>query len=467
MGATRPVFATTFALAFSLSTNAADATKPPAARRNVLVLIADDLGQAELGCYGHPTIRTPNIDGLAASGVRFTNAFATTASCSASRSVLYTGLHNHANGQYGHAHGENNFRLLPAVETVFSLVARNGYRTGLVGKRHVGPDEKFVLDFQPRVNARDPNAIGAKVREFLAAPDERPFLLVVGFVDPHRAQTGYGNPPASADERLAGFAAGKIPVPPFLPDLPETRRELDDYCRAIERLDQGVGRVLAALADHQTRAAGGDDTLVVFLSDNGMPFPGAKTNLYEPGIRLPLIARRAETRNRECPALVSFTDITPTILDWTRSAPPNYALHGKSILPLVEGTTESIRKEVYLSHTFHEITMYYPMRGIRTERYKLIWNIAHPLPFPPASDLFASPTWQAVLSTGQKRYGARAVERYLQRDEYELYDLEHDDNETKNLAQDPPHAELRADLARRLREFQVETNDPWLVRYQY
>lgn len=123
--------------------------------RNVLLLIADDQGGDDLGCVGNKVVKTPNIDQLAAQGVRFPYAFATTASCSASRSVIYTGRQNHDNGQYGHAHAEGNFHQRPHIQTVFMLLKANGYKTGLIGKKHVLPDEKYPLDFEPKVGARD------------------------------------------------------------------------------------------------------------------------------------------------------------------------------------------------------------------------------------------------------------------------------------------------------------------------
>lgn len=432
--------------------------------RNVLLLIADDLGTGDLGCYGHPVLRTPNIDALAANGTRFSHAFATTSSCSASRSVIYTGLHNHANGQYGHAHGENNFHQRPTVQTIFTLLKAQGYRTGLIGKRHVLPDEKYPIEFEPRVNARDPAKMTSLADEFLRASDSRPFFLVMGFVEPHRAQRGFGEDEDAT--RSTRYDPTDVVVPHFLPDNAESRAELAEYYRAISRLDWSVGQVLASL-----RSSGRmDDTLVLFVSDNGIPFPGAKTNLYEPGIRLPFIVRspRAERVGIENSAMVSFTDITPTILEWTNTPlPPKYTFQGRSFLGILGEEKPMGWDEVYLSHTFHEVTMYYPMRGVRDRRFKFLWNIAAPLTFPHASDLFASPTWQGIWTRKERMYGSRTVERYLHREEFELYDLDADPKELVNLADDPKYSQVRKELADKLKRFQATTGDPWMVRYDY
>ena len=121
-----------------------------AGRRNVLLLISDNHNWDDCGCYGNDVVQTPNIDRLAKQGVRFSHAFATTASCGPSRAVIYTGLHAHANGQYGHGHGYHTFRLMPKVRTVFQMLVDNGYRTALLGKQHVTPEEQYPFTFNPR-----------------------------------------------------------------------------------------------------------------------------------------------------------------------------------------------------------------------------------------------------------------------------------------------------------------------------
>lgn len=443
------------AITAALIVNIATAESP----RNVLLLIADDVG-LDLGSYGSKAVPTPNLDRLAADGVRFTNAFCTTSSCSASRSVIYSGLFNHTNGQFGHAHLPDHFRQYDDVETMFTLLARHGYRTGILGKLHVEPASLFpsVAKAGP-LDHRSPSDLAATTKNFLADAGDKPFLLVVGFADAHRARHGFDHERAIRGAILPELPK-EIPVPFFLPDLPESRRDLSGYYQAVGRLDQCVGSVLAALE----QSGQGANTLVLFTSDNGMPFPGAKTNLYDPGIRLPLLVRSPTLARRgiENEAMVSFIDLLPTVLEWTGApAPVRRPLPGRSFLSILDQTHPTGWDEVLLAHTFHEITMYYPMRGIRTRQYKLIHNLAYPLPFPHASDLFHSPTWRAVRAGKIPMLGARPTEQYLHRPEYELYDLAKDPRELENRARDPAYAEIQRNLAERVRAMQQRTRDPW------
>lgn len=437
-------------------------------QRNVVLVVADDMG-LQVGCYGDPVIRTPNLDALAAEGTRFSHAFCTTASCSASRSVILTGLQNHANGQYGHQHDVHNFHTFAWVRSLPRLLAEAGYRTAFVGKMHVQPEE--VYPFEQNLNqgipggSHNPVAMAEKAREFLLQRDSRPFFLYFCPTDPHRAGKGFANEKDYPGVRRVVYDPERVPVPSWLPDLPETRSEWAEFYQAISRFDQGIGRLVEVLQE----TGHWEDTLILVLSDNGPPWPGAKTTLYEPGVRLPLIVRSPDQRRRGvvCDALVTWADLLPTVLEFAGVKGPEYPLHGRSFLPILEESHPQGWDEVYLSHTFHEITMYYPMRAIRTRRYKYILNLAHPLPFPFASDLYASATWQAVLQRGVKEYGRRKVEAYLHRPRHELYDLEKDPDEAVNLAEEPQYADILAELQGKLQTWQEKTKDPWRVKYRY
>ena len=165
--------------------------------------------------------------------------------------------------------------------------------------------------------------------------------------------------------------------------------------------------------------------------------------------------------------MITWVDLAPTILEFAGAARDG-VLHGRSFLAAVDGQNPPGFDEMYASHTFHEITMYYPMRVVRTRRYKLIWNIAHGLPFPSASDLYNSATWQEALAKeAGSMYGKRSVEAYLRRPAFELYDLEKDPHEQINLADDPDRAATLAELKERLRAFQKRTSDPWISKWDY
>jgi N-sulfoglucosamine sulfohydrolase len=468
-----------------------------APRRNIMLFIADDHGQ-DAGCYGNKVIKTPNIDRLASEGVRFTNAYCTTASCSASRSVLLSGLHNHFNGQYGHQHDYHNFHTKTTVRSLPVLLAEAGYRTGRIGKFHVQPEG--VYHFQTSLKSeqggeRNPVAMAEKAREFIAAKDERPFFLYFCTADPHRGggtatdkphlPNFFGNNRSYAGIQEVTYDPRQIAVPRFLPDSPESRAELAQYYQSVSRLDQGVGRLLEILKNTGQY----DNTLIIYSSDNGIAFPGAKTNLYDPGMRLPLVIRSPDQQRRGIvnSAMISWVDLTPTLLDFAGvkqvNAPPvvtengdrdadsketeKYVFHGRSFLPILDQENPAGWDEVYASHTFHEVTMYYPMRMIRTRRYKLIFNVAHPLSFPFASDLYDSATWQGVLKRRDKLYGQRAVAAYNNRPRFELYDLEVDPDEVINMAGNPKYTKVLADLQAKLQNFQKHTQDPWIVKYKY
>jgi N-sulfoglucosamine sulfohydrolase len=436
------------------------AAPQPPARRNVLLLIGDDHG-LQLGCYGDRTIHTPYLDRLAMHGVQFSHAFAAVSSCSPSRSVILTGLFNHQNGQYGLAHAEHNQHTLERVQSLPLVLGKNGYRTGIIGKVHVQP--RSVYPFEQEVATglegnRGIAAIADRAAAFFKA-DPRPFFLVVGFGDPHRAAQGFGNAERYRGWEPVAFKPGSVPLPAFMADQPEARRDLADYYQAINRLDQGVGLVFKALDD--SGQAG--ETLVIYVSDNGMPFAGAKTSLYDAGIHLPLLihtpsqSRRGLVNN----AMVSWVDLAPTVLDWARVAPPA-GLAGRSILPILERETVDGWDEIYASHTFHEITMYYPMRAVRTRHYKLIWNLAHPLEYPLASDLWGSPTWQDILHRRDPMLGRRALSTFLHRPEFELYDLQSDPDELHNVASDPSFTPVLGELKAKLLAKMKATSDPWL-----
>ncbi|KAB5515376.1 alkaline-phosphatase-like protein [Coniochaeta sp. 2T2.1] len=445
------------------------------ANKNILLVIADDLGKS-LGCYGDTTVRTPNIDRLAAEGTVFENAFASTASCSGSRSVIYTGLHTHQNGQYGLGHSTHHFMTFDHVGTAPMLLQRHGYATAIVGKVHVGPDHVYPWEVRAESPTRDVAWVAGEAEKFLQSVKEggRPFFLTIGYMDPHRDATrgGFGNGEHAVSEPDAVYDPAAVTVPSWLNDIPEVRGELAEYYRSVGRVDRGLGLVMRALEKH-----GFDrDTLVIFTSDNGPPFLNSKTTLYDAGVRLPLIIRQpdlAASVGVTNPNLVSFVDILPTLLDW---AGVNTTLHpaadtsprrlGRSILPIMDRTSIAPGwQQVFGSHTFHEVTNYYPTRFLRNERYKYHRNVAWKLDFPFSTDLYASLSWEGIRnSAGPVTIGGRSLEAYVRRPAEELYDLDADPREVVNLAADSAYKQILLELGGQLEQWQRDTEDPWLFR---
>ena len=450
-------------------------------QRNVLLIIADDHGCDQLGCYGNTNIKTPHLDSMASRGVRFTNAFAIAPSCSASRASILTGLYPHQNGQFGHEHNWHHFSLLDWVETIPSLLRKNGYRTGLIGKLHVGSKSKLDFDFRIEgkeiMGNRDALKMSRLAGDFFNESRERPFFLLVGYSDPHRDDqgpstlrnvenfSGFANDKTYAGVRPTKYKPEDVRVPDFLPDIPEVRAELADQFEAVTRLDQSVGWILENL-----KKSGRDrDTLVIYISDNGIPFPGAKTTLYDSGTRVPMIVLSPEVKSGGIvnDAMVSLLDLVPTVLDWAAVSPPRYKLPGTSLRGILNTSDDSRRTEIYCSHTFHEITMFYPMRAIRTKKYKYIYNLFPELEFPFATDLFVSKTWQAILRQKLETMGKRSTRSYLYRPKEELYDLESDPAESLNLARDPTYEAALKELRERLAVMRADTDDYWLINDNY
>ena len=468
-----------------------------AAPRNIVLFVTDDQSP-DMGCYGNTAIRTPHMDALAKDGVRFTHAFATTASCSASRSVILSGLHNHANGQYGHQHHYHKFGSYLNVRSLPLLLGENGYHTASIGKYHVAPRSVYKFEQFLRGNGRNAHQMANKVDEWVkaraATKDERPFFLYFCTSDPHRGGGRASKEPLAAD--LFGnkpnggshdgvtevfYQPEDVIVPPFLPDTPTCREEIAQYYQSISRIDFGLGRLVEVLKENKLY----DDTLIVFTADHGMAFPGGKTTVYEGGLRVPFLVRNPYEAKRgvTSEAMISHIDITPSLLDFAQveykgkaapnpdgenAGPVRAKLHGRSWIPILDGREAEGWDAVGASHTFHEIQMYYPMRVYRDRDHKLIWNIAHGLPYPFASDLWAASTWQAQFQEGEYApYGHRTVKSYIHRAEFELFDMRTDPDETKNLATDPEHAETLEDYKAKLKAMQKATDDPWIMKWRY
>ncbi|HUQ71339.1 MAG TPA: sulfatase [Planctomycetaceae bacterium] len=481
-----------FSLAILIGMGLLSGNGDAAARPNVIMIVADDLG-LQLGCYGDTVAKTPNIDRLAADGTRFTRAYTTTASCSASRSVILTGLYNHATGHYGHAHADGHFSTYESVKSLPNILGEAGYRTCLVGKYHVSPDYiyKFEAERQEGTQgARNTVRMAENAKAWVAEKDDRPFFLYFCPTDPHRGgdASRFANSADYPGIAPVTYQPDQIVVPPWLPDKPEVRRELCEYYRAIARMDVGIGTLTQALKD----LGQWDNTLILFLADNGPPFPGAKTTCYEPGINLPLIVRDPKQTKRgiTSSAMVNWADLTPTILDYcgikppvapplrpaentgkpaTAGKPKPYQFHGRSFAGILGTEQLDGWDTLRASHTFHEVQMYYPMRVVREGDIKYIFNIADGMEYPSASDLYASPTWQGVVERNnpQEYYGRRTVEAYLHRSRHELYDLKADPHETKNLANDPAMAATLKRLQEQMQTWQKQTRDPWATKWTY
>lgn len=458
-------------------------------RPNIVLIVSDDHGREAVGCYGNKVVQTRNIDALAKEGVLFTNAFATVASCSPSRSVLLSGIYSHSNGMYGLQNREHHFSSFDNIQSLPVLLEKAGYRTARIGKYHVGPDS--VFRFQKILMGAivdDPNSIGRSsvlmadlCNDFIKDTSGKPFFLYYATDDPHRSSTFLpngepdfgGKVPNPFGNRKEGYPQVKeitytpeqVIVPPYLTDTKGTREELAQYYQSISRLDQGVGRLIQHLKD----AGKWKNTVIIYLSDNGAPFPGSKTNLYEASIRLPCVIKLpySTAKNIKQDAMISWVDITPTLLDFGGALKDAPQVQGRSFKTICAEQNVKGWDEVYASHSFHEITMYYPMRVVRERKYKLIYNIAHDLTYPSSMDLYNSYTWQWLLVHHINMLGKRPIERYLHRPKFELYDIEKDPDELHNLAANPAYEKELERMKLKLKAFQQNTSDPWVSKWDF
>jgi N-sulfoglucosamine sulfohydrolase len=386
-------------------------------------------------------VSSPALDGLAESGVRFDRSFCTAPQCSPSRASLHTGRYPHTTGVLGLAHAPFGWRLDARERHMAHILADAGYRTSLIGMQHlVERDAAHELGYQRFAPVRpayeEAEAAVAQLRELTAA--EEPFYLEVGFEEPHRPYD-YGG--AQPDQSRG------VRVPPYLPDTSESHEDYAWFQGAIRQMDDGVGRILAALAD----LGAADSTLVVFATDHGAAMPRAKCTLYDPGIEVALLMRwpaGGVSGGRVVTEMVSNVDVTPTVLDALGLSVPAQ-LHGRSFWPLLQGSAYEPREEVFAEKTYH--THYEPMRAVRTGHHKLIVNLEIGLRFDVPGDIMTSPMYPLVIP---EMLGTRPP--------LELYDLEVDRWEQHNVVGSQDYVEVEADLRGRLLRWMEDTDDPLL-----
>lgn len=430
----RAILFTALLIGVAFSSISRLAVAEESARPNILVLLADDVSWKDFGCYGNKAVRTPNINHMAC-GLRFTNAFLTTSSCSPTRISVLTGKYPHATG------AEDLHMPLPAGQRLVSSYLQSaGYFTGHMLKTHYGPNGMKQFQWYSKNVAEFP--------KFLDEAGERPFFMWVGFRDAHRPyKPGAVDPPHDP---------AKVQVPPYLADTPETRADLALYYDEIARMDGHIGQMTAELK----RRKMSDNTLVVFFSDNGMPFPRAKGTLYDSGIGTPLLM----TWPRVIPhcsvhkGLESVIDLAPTFLEVAGIEKPA-DMQGSSLFDVIKGPSQPGVEYVFSERNWHNCDHH--MRSVRSQRFKLIWNPYTEVPFGHPSDCSRCPSWNALQSL--KKSGGLAPQQALifksPRPKFELYDLEADPWEFHNLAADAKYSGQLAELKIALEDWRKRTGD--------
>lgn len=409
-------------------------------RPNIVIVHTHDTGRY-LGCYG-TQVATPNIDRLASEGVRFDRYFAPAPQCSPSRASMNTGLYPHRNGMMGLAHLGWGYR--PGVATLPQLLARAGYDTYLFGTQHEASDPEtlgyhhvFVSKMPQRAEMVAP-AFAEFVRVRGKDRDARPFFASVGFWETHRPFSGGAYEPDPVDE---------IQVPPYLPDAPGVRSDLAQLHGMVKAADRGVGTIVAALDE----AGLSEQTLLIYTTDHGIAFPRAKGTLYDSGLGIALVMRWPGhlPAGQVRPELLSNVDLFPTLLEAV-GVPSEKGLDGRSFWSLARGCSGKGNDQVFGELTWHD--RYYPMRAIRTDRWKYIRHF-HKLPpvYLPV-DIYVS-------SSGQQTRAQYALQSPV---EEELYDLQADPLEQENLTGIPRYGEIARELRTRLLAWMEQTEDPLL-----
>ena len=396
--------------ALALFASAAD-TRP-----NLVLIIADDMAWNDCGAYGHPTIKTPHLDQMAREGMRFDNAFLACSSCSPSRCSTITGRYPHATG------ARELHQPLPGDQVTFvELLKASGYFCGQAGKWHLGNETKPKFD-DVREGGK-PSGCEYWLPLLQERPKDKPFFLWLASSDPHRGyQEGAIPVPHRPDE---------VVVPPFLPDNEPTRADLALYYDEISRLDSYVGKVRAELEAQGVA----ENTLVLFISDNGRPFPRCKTTVLDSGVKTPFIAAwpgRVKAGST-CNYLVSTVDIAPTFVSLA-GVERSKTFQGVDFTSLLDGVDKSVRKLVFSEHNWHDFDDH--QRSVRSQTFRYVRNSYPDVPLTPPADAVRSPTYQSMI----EMYQAGTLPEHLQRcfeapkAEEELYDLTTDPFETRNLA---------------------------------
>lgn len=422
-------------------------------RPNVVLIIGDDISYNDFGCYGHPVIKTPHVDNLAAGGLRFTNAFLTASSCSPSRASIITGRYPHNTG------AAELHTAIPDSQVVFPRLLREaGYYTAQAGKWHFGafppkPGDAMSGAFD-RIGGHEGDGGGTsgagKWVEYLQQrPKDKPFFMWFAALDAHRGWDDEFKP--------VEYSAADVVVPPNLIDSEETRDDLASYYSEVSRFDDYIGKVVDQLKVQGVL----EQTVIIVMADNGRPFPRNKTRLYDEGIKTPLIIHGPAFISRKgavSKSLISAIDIAPTILDLA-GVKPTPGFQGRSFSRILANPQEKFRQYVFAEHNWHDFRAF--ERMVRTERFLYIENGLPSLDNRGAID---------IMGGGAGVELKRAFEGYnlsdLQKSIFnipqpakEFYDCSTDTLQALNLYGQRKYAKEQKKLAQVLTRWKDETGD--------
>lgn len=388
---------------------------------NIVVFIADDLGWEELGAYGNPVIKTPNIDKLAKEGTRFNNFYLCASSSSPSRSCMLSGLYPHNTGAMN-LHED----MSPKVLLFPELLKESGYYTMLIGKSHGTNNKQVISKFDKSVLAdwSKPWTMGDMWIDALEnRPKDKPFFMWAASIDPHRPfkQGDYANPQDPA----------KVIVPPYIPDIPEIREELADYYNEISRFDEHVGRVVEKLrADNEL-----ENTIILILSDNGRPFFQSKTRVNVQGLKSAFIVYYPPMvkAGTQTDGIASAVDIAPTVLEIAGIKKP-HGMQGISMVQMLKNNEVEVRQFAFGEHNWHVYKAF--ERVVISKDYLYIKNWLPELSNPPVNETLRMPAYKKVYEMWQKgELKKEFTDCFIAPRPYqELFDVKNDIHCMKNIA---------------------------------
>lgn len=447
------------------------------ARPNILIITVDDMIYNSVGVFGCKILGiTPNIDALARRGMRFTRGFINTAVCQPSRQSILTGLYPHNNGSEG---------LEPMSIDVVTLpekLKKSGYTNGVLGKEiHHQPMMKFQWDYIPFVTEKDSTwrKTSGRIPSFfydyamtffkMSQKNNEPFFLVANSQDPHRPFAGTEEDLQSFEYNPLGqtrqIKPDEIEVPAFLPDIPEVRKEIAQYYSSVHRADRSIGGILKALEE----SGMADNTLIVFMSDNGSAFPYGKSQCYYNSNRTPLIVAWpgvVKPGTVDSTHAVSSIDLMPTILDAVQ-LPQVANIDGKSYLSLLIGKKEKNRNHVYTTYYQIFAKTRYPMRSVLNDRFSYIYNFWADGKTSMTGDATGGLTWKAMLNAARTDTAiAERVNFYKYRTPEEIYDYKNDPDALHNLIDNPAYEEEIKKLRKQMLRLMIKYKDPAYEPYR-
>ena len=434
---------------------------------NILLFTADDLHAESLGVYGgRPSDVTPNLDAFAAEGLLFNRAHVNTAICAPCRAIIATGRYGHRSGAMGFMSAD------PGVPDLVTTFKAAGFHTGVLGKvGHSTPREDIKWDYaydqKDLGDGRSPKLYYERSMTFLKQAKEtgKPFYFMVNSHDPHRPYCYPDKLRKGAEMPSRVYHAKDVTVPGFLPNLPGLREEFAAYLNSTRRLDDTFGRVMDALEE----TGFVDNTLVLFITDNGLAMPFAKCNAWYHATRSPLLVRWpgvVKPRTRDDENFVSVVDFFPTFMEAADvEAPPS--LDGQSFLPLLKGRKKQKgRERVFTTIDSKAGGDYVPMRALQNGKYGYIYN-----PF--ANDEFwyrnnnEGLAMKAMDEAAKNNEVIKArIDLFRYRVPEEFYDLEKDPDCLHNLIDNPEYKELIVDMQAQLVAEMKRTEDPMLEAFQ-